>query len=71
MISLTRHRIQMGLSDELFAYPLAAGENLRAGSDYDHIRTEGLSKLSQQYHHCIMNHICRADMYMKSSNPDQ
>lgn len=52
-------RIQMGLTDELFAYPLEAGAEFTAPEVILSYTNKGLSRLSQQYHHCIMNHICQ------------
>lgn len=52
-------RIQMGLTDELFAYPLEAGAEFIAPEVILSYTNKGLSRLSQQYHHCIMNHICQ------------
>ena len=52
-------RIQMGLTDELFAYPLEAGAEFTAPELILSYTNKGLSRLSQQYHHCIMNHICQ------------
>lgn len=52
-------RIQMGLTDELFAYSLEAGAEFTAPEVILSYTNKGLSRLSQQYHHCIMNHICQ------------
>ena len=52
-------RIQMGLTDELFAYSLEAGAEFTAPEVVLSYTNKGLSRLSQQYHHCIMNHICQ------------
>lgn len=52
-------RIQMGLTDELFAYPLEAGAEFTAPEVILSYTNKGLSRLSKQYHHCIMNHICQ------------
>ena len=54
-------RIQMGLTDELFAYPLEAGAEFIAPEVILSYTNKGLSRLSQQYHHCIMNHICQGN----------
>lgn len=52
-------RLLLGLSDELFRYPLEAGEEFQAPEvilTYSH---QGLNKLSQNLHKCIRNHVCR------------
>ncbi len=61
-------RIQMGLTDELFAYPLEAGAEFTAPELILSYTNKGLSRLSQQYHHCIMNHICQGK-YVHANRP--
>ena len=61
-------RIQMGLADELFEYPLAAGAEFTAPEVILSYTNKGLAKLSQQYHHCIMNHICQGK-YVHENRP--
>lgn len=61
-------RIQMGLTDELFAYPLEAGAEFTAPEVILSYINKGLSRLSQQYHHCIMNHICQGK-YVHANRP--
>ena len=61
-------RIQMGLTDELFAYPLEAGAEFIAPEVILPYTNKGLSRLSQQYHHCIMNHICQGK-YVHANRP--
>ena len=61
-------RIQMGLTDELFAYPLEAGAEFTAPEVILSYTNKGLSRLSQQYHHCIMNHICQGK-YVHTNRP--
>lgn len=61
-------RIQMGLTDELFAYPLEAGAEFTAPEVILSYTNKGLSRLSQQYHHCIMNHICQGK-YVHVNHP--
>ena len=61
-------RIQMGLTDELFAYPLEAGAEFIAPEVVLSYTNKGLSRLSQQYHHCIMNHICQGK-YVHANRP--
>ena len=61
-------RIQMGLTDELFAYHLEAGAEFIAPEVILSYTNKGLSRLSQQYHHCIMNHICQGK-YVHANRP--
>ena len=61
-------RIQMGLTDELFAYPLEAGAEFTAPEVILSYTNKGLSRFSQQYHHCIMNHICQGK-YVHANRP--
>lgn len=61
-------RIQMGLTDELFAYPLEAGAEFITPEVILSYTNKGLSRLSQQYHHCIMNHICQGK-YVHANRP--
>lgn len=61
-------RIQMGLTDELFAYPLESGAEFIAPEVILSYTNKGLSRLSQQYHHCIMNHICQGK-YVHANRP--
>ena len=61
-------RIQMGLTDELFAYPLEAGAEFIAPEVILSYTNKGLSRLSQQYHHCIMNHIFQGK-YVHANRP--
>lgn len=61
-------RIQMGLTDELFAYPLEAGAEFIAPEVILSYTNKGLSRLSQQYHHCVMNHICQGK-YVHANRP--
>lgn len=61
-------RIQMGLTDELFAYPLEAGAEFIAPEVILSYTNKGLSRLSQKYHHCIMNHICQGK-YVHANRP--
>lgn len=57
-------RIQMGLTDELFAYPEAGAEFIAPEVILSYTN-KGLSRLSKQYHHCIMNHICQENTSMQ------
>lgn len=53
-------RLLMGLNEELFSYPLAAGETFTVPEVILSYSANGLSQLSQQYHNCIRNHVCRS-----------
>ena len=61
-------RLLMGLNDELFSYPLAAGDTFTAPEVILSYSQNGLSALSQQYHNCIRNHVCRSK-YVHMSRP--
>ncbi|WP_294897780.1 alpha-galactosidase [uncultured Eubacterium sp.] len=52
-------RFQMGFSDELFAYPVKAGAEFTAPEVIMTYSDQGFSKLSRQYHNCILNHVCK------------
>ena len=52
-------RVLMGLSDELFHYPLNPGESLAVPETILGHTEEGLGTLSRMFHRCIRNHICR------------
>ena len=61
-------RLLMGLNDELFSYPLAAGDTITVPEVILSYSQNGLSALSQQYHNCIRNHVCRSK-YVHMSRP--
>ncbi len=61
-------RLLMGLNDELFSYLLAAGEAFTVPEVILSYSANGLSELSQQYHKCIRNHVCRSK-YVHESRP--
>ena len=52
-------RVQMGLSDEKFSYPLVPNKTLTAPEVILSYSSEGLTKLSHNLHRCINEHICR------------
>ena len=52
-------RVLMGLSEEQFAYPLNAGEEFQSPEVIMSYSSEGLAKLSQNFHRCIRTHLCR------------
>ncbi len=61
-------RALLGLSDELFSYPLAPGETFYVPEvvlTYSHT---GLARLSQNLHQCFRNHLCRGK-YQLSTRP--
>ena len=53
-------RLLMGLSDELFSYPLASGETFTVPEVIMSYSANGFSQLSHQYHTCISEHVCRS-----------
>ena len=53
-------RLLLGLNEELFSYPLTAGETFTVPEVILSYSADGLSALSQQYHNCIRNHVCRS-----------
>ena len=52
-------RMQMGLMDEQFSYPLNPGEEFTAPEVIMSFSGEGLSRLSRNLHSCIRSHVCR------------
>ena len=52
-------RFQMGLGDELFAYPVEPGAVFTVPEVIMTYSDQGFSKLSRQYHNCILNHVCK------------
>lgn len=52
-------RMQLGLNDELFEYPLMSGEKFVAPEVILTYSKDGLNKLSQNLHKCIRNNVCR------------
>lgn len=52
-------RLQMGLHDENFSYPLAPEESFVAPEVVMSCSTAGLARLSQNLHDCFRNHLCR------------
>lgn len=52
-------RVQLGLSDELFSYPLEAGERFYAPEVVMSYSKDGLSRLSQNLHEGFRTHLCR------------
>ncbi len=52
-------RALLGLSDELFSYPLAAGEVFRVPEVVMTYSSAGIAKLSQNLHRCFRMRLCR------------
>ena len=52
-------RMQLGLHDENFSYPLDPGEAFVAPEVVMSCSTNGLTKLSQNLHECYRTHLCR------------
>lgn len=52
-------RVLLGLSDEMFRYPLEKGESFYAPEVILSYSESGLNSLSQNLHRCIRKHICR------------
>ena len=52
-------RMQMGLSDDRFSYPLAPGEQLVAPEVIMTYSNAGIERVSQNFHRCIRKHVCR------------
>ncbi len=61
-------RLLMGLNDELFSYPLDAGEEFIVPEVILSYSREGFSRLSHNYHDCIRSHVCRGK-YVQSQRP--
>ena len=52
-------RIQMGLDDDLFSYPLEPGEKIVAPEVIMTYSGAGLERVSHNLHRCIRRHVCR------------
>ena len=52
-------RIQMGLAEEKFAYPLMPGKSLTAPEVIMSFSDTGLETLTHNLHSCIREHVCR------------
>lgn len=52
-------RMQMGLSDEQFSYPLEPGEQLIAPEVIMTFSNAGIERISHNLHRCIRKHVCR------------
>ena len=56
---LGQTRLQMGLAEEVFSYPLRPGEKLVAPEVILSFSGAGLERLSHNLHCCIRRHVCR------------
>ena len=61
-------RMQLGLLDEMFAYPLAAGEVFYAPEVVMSYSQDGLNRLSQNLHECYRQNLCRGK-YKETARP--
>lgn len=61
-------RMMMGLSPDQFSYPLETGEVFTAPEVILTYSKEGFGKLSENYHQCIREHVCRGK-YKKGPRP--
>ncbi|MCI8371334.1 MAG: alpha-galactosidase [Lachnospiraceae bacterium] len=61
-------RLIMGLNTDWFSYPLGVGEEFRVPEVILSYSGEGLSKLSHNYHTCILEHVCRG-RYVRETRP--
>ncbi len=61
-------RIQMGLQDEWFSYPLIPGEEFIAPEVVLTYSADGLGELSRNLHRCYRTHLCRGK-YRDSVRP--
>lgn len=61
-------RIQIGLQDEWFSYPLSPGEEFTAPETVMTYSAEGLGELSRNLHRCYRTHLCRGK-YRDSVRP--
>ena len=55
-------RLQMGLSEERFHYPVKPGQTFTAPEVIMSYSSCGLARLSQNLHGCIRHHVCRGPM---------
>ena len=52
-------RMQLGLPDEMLAYPLGSGEVFWTPQVVMSYSSKGMARLSQNFHRCARRHICR------------
>lgn len=65
---INQTRLLMGLSDELFSYPLEAGEEFTVPEVILSYSANGFAELSHRYHSCIRSHVCRGK-YVNTERP--
>lgn len=61
-------RLLMGLQSDRFRYPLAPGENLTVPETILSYSRNGYSKLSHNFHRCMLDHICRG-RFVRADRP--
>lgn len=61
-------RLLMGLQTDRFRYPLAPGQSLTVPETILSYSGQGLSRLSHNYHNCMLNHLCR-DKMVRADRP--
>lgn len=61
-------RLMMGLQSDYFRYPLAQGEELVVPETILAFSDRGFGGLSEKYHRCIREHICRGK-YSRQTRP--
>ncbi|MBQ3292016.1 MAG: alpha-galactosidase [Mogibacterium sp.] len=61
-------RIQMGLQEDKFSYPLNKGESLTAPEVIMTYSGAGIEALTHNYHKCLRDHICRGK-YKNAERP--
>ena len=65
---INQTRLLMGLNDELFSYPLEAGEEFTVPEVILSYSANGFAELSHRYHSCIRSHVCRGK-YVNTERP--
>ena len=61
-------RLMMGLQSDRFHYPLQPGQSLLVPETILSYSEQGLTRLSHNFHHCMMEHICRGN-YVRADRP--
>lgn len=61
-------RMLLGLTDEMFCYPVKPGEEFYAPEVILSYTANGLNALSQNFHKCIRRHVCRGK-WKEASRP--
>lgn len=68
MDQCSQTRIQTGISDEMFCYPVAGGSSFRTPEVLLSCSDQGFTRLSHVFHHFIRENICRGP-YQKKRRP--